>query len=186
MTKNTRASMVRSAASLIGTQGLHATSFSEVLAASGAPRGSIYHHFPDGKGQLAREAVEWTSDQVLGHQAACPPTDSATDVLAWFIELWRTVIVTSSGVAGCAVAGVTINVSADPELGALARTTFRTWVDLLGDQLAAAGLPPERATRLAITALAAMEGALILCRADQSAAPFEAIASEILSLAERA
>jgi len=183
MTSDTRASMVRSAASLIGTQGLHATSFSEVLATSGAPRGSIYHHFPDGKAQLAREAVEWTSDQVMAHQAACPATDSAADILGWFIDLWRAVIVYSSGAAGCAVAGVTINVGTEPELVALARTTFHSWADLLGSQLAAAGLSMERATRLAITALAAMEGALILCRADQSAAPFEAIASEILSLA---
>jgi TetR/AcrR family transcriptional regulator, lmrAB and yxaGH operons repressor len=183
MTNDTRASMVRSAAFLIGTQGLHATSFSEVLAASGAPRGSIYHHFPGGKAQLAREAVEWTSEQVLGHQAACPATDSPTDVLAWFIELWRTVVTQSSGVAGCAVAGVTIDVGGEPDFVELARSTFRSWVDLLGRQLAGAGLPPERATRVATTALAAMEGALILCRCEQGAGPLEAIASEILLLA---
>ena len=183
MTKDTRASMVRSAASLIGTQGLHATSFSEVLAASGAPRGSIYHHFPDGEGQLAREAVEWTSERVLERQGACPPTASPTDVLAWFVELWRGVVINSSGLAGCAVAGVTIDVGGDPELDELARSIFRSWVGLLASQLAGAGLPTERANRLATTALAAMEGALILCRAEQSAGPLEAVASEILSLA---
>ena len=53
MNSNSRARMVRSAAALFGSRGLSATSFSDVLADSGAPRGSIYHHFPGGKKQLA-------------------------------------------------------------------------------------------------------------------------------------
>ena len=62
--------MVRSAASLIRTRGVNATSFSEVLADSGAPRGSIYHHFPEGKKQLAEDAIRWTSERVLAHLRA--------------------------------------------------------------------------------------------------------------------
>ena len=49
MDSNSRARMVRSAAALFGSRGLSGTSFSDVLADSGAPRGSIYHHFPRGK-----------------------------------------------------------------------------------------------------------------------------------------
>ncbi len=57
MTSDSRARMVRSAASLIRTRGVTGTSFSDVLADSGAPRGSIYHHFPEGKEQLAADAI---------------------------------------------------------------------------------------------------------------------------------
>jgi AcrR family transcriptional regulator len=46
--------MVRSAASLIGSRGVDATSFSDVPADSGAPRGSIYHHFREGKRSLPK------------------------------------------------------------------------------------------------------------------------------------
>src|SRR5258706_13273015 len=70
VTKDTRASMVRSAATLIRTRGVSATSFSDVLADSGAPRGSVYHHFPEGKEQLAGDAIRWTSDRVLAHHRA--------------------------------------------------------------------------------------------------------------------
>jgi AcrR family transcriptional regulator len=59
---DSRASMVRGAVSLIRTRGVNATSFSDVLAKSGAPRGSIYYHFPKGKEQLAGDAIRWTSD----------------------------------------------------------------------------------------------------------------------------
>src|SRR3989441_12154394 len=71
MATDTRGSMVRSAAALIRSRGVSATSLSDVLTHSGAPRGSIYHHFPDGKRQLAVDAIDWTSDQVLGHLRSC-------------------------------------------------------------------------------------------------------------------
>src|SRR5207245_7237258 len=70
---DSRASMVRSAASLIRSRGVSATSFSDVLADSGAPRGSIYHHFPDGKAQLAEDAIQWTSERLLTHLRAGAP-----------------------------------------------------------------------------------------------------------------
>ena len=53
-----RERMVDGAMALLARRGLQATSFSEVLAATGAPRGSLYHHFPAGKDQLVAEAVD--------------------------------------------------------------------------------------------------------------------------------
>src|SRR5258707_3227511 len=85
---DSRSSMVRSAASLIRTRGVSATSFTDVLADSGAPRGSIYHHFPRGKEQLAGDAIRWTSDRVLAHQRACTATTAAGG-LECFIGMWR-------------------------------------------------------------------------------------------------
>src|SRR2546422_10139914 len=105
---DSRESMVRGAASLIRTRGMNATSFAEVLAESGAPRGSIYHHFPKGKEQLAGDAIRWTSDRMLAHQRACRAT-TAAGVLGCFIDMWRQVVVASSGAAGCVVAGVAID-----------------------------------------------------------------------------
>ena len=50
--------MVDSAIILLAARGLDGTSFTEVLSASGAPRGSIYHHFPGGKDELIAAAIE--------------------------------------------------------------------------------------------------------------------------------
>src|SRR2546430_15536785 len=105
MTSDSRARMVRSAASLIRTRGVTGTAFSDVLADSGAPRGSIYHHFPEGKGQLAADAIKWTSERVLAHQRECPAT-TPEGVLDWFIDMWRQVVGSSGGRAGGVVAGV--------------------------------------------------------------------------------
>jgi len=171
--------MVRSAASLIRTRGVNATSFSEVLAESGAPRGSIYHHFPNGKEQLAGDAIRWTSEWVLAHQRACRATTPA-GVLDCFIDMWRQVVLASGGAAGCVVAGVAIDTAAaDRALIDVVRATFRWWVDLLAEQLLAVGVPARRASRIALATLAGMEGALILCRAEGHSGPLETVAAEL-------
>jgi TetR/AcrR family transcriptional repressor of lmrAB and yxaGH operons len=186
MPTDSRASMIRSAAALFGSRGLCATSFADVLADSGAPRGSIYHHFPGGKRQLAVDAIAWTSAQVLAHLDACP-ADNAAGVLAWFVDLWRQSVQASGGSSGCPVAGIAIDAgdggdAGDADLMAAARAAFAQWTDRLADKLQAAGLPADRCGPVATTALAAMEGALILCRAERSIQPLEATARELMNL----
>jgi TetR/AcrR family transcriptional regulator, lmrAB and yxaGH operons repressor len=179
---SSRASMICSAAALFGSRGLSATSFSDVLADSGAPRGSIYHHFPGGKKQLAEDAIGWTSEQVLAHLHACP-SSSPSGVLAWFIDLWRQSVQASAGSSGCPVAGIAIDTgSADNDLIGAARAAFTDWTALLAHQLQATGVPVPRARPIATAALAAMEGALILCRAERSSQPLEIIAEELMNL----
>lgn len=182
MAADTRSKMVRSAAALIRTRGANATSFSEVLADSGAPRGSIYYHFPDGKQQLEADAIRWTSDRVLAHQRECRAT-TASGVLECFIDMWRQVVVASHGAAGCVVAGVAIDTEAgEPGLIDVVRATFRSWIALLTEQLVAVGVPPRRAQPIALATVAGMEGALILCRAEGGPAPLETVAAELLRL----
>jgi len=184
MSNDSRARMVRSAASLIRTRGVSATSFSDVIDDSGAPRGSIYHHFPQGKEQLAQDAITWTSGRVLAHQRSCPAT-TPPGVLEWFIDMWRQVAIASGGTAGCVVAGVAVDTLPDAEaLMSVVRATFQSWVDLLAEQLAATGVPAARAHTVAVATLAGMEGALILCRAERSVAPLEGVAKELVRLVE--
>ncbi len=180
MEKDSRQKMIESAAKLIQTRGLNAASFSEVLADSGAPRGSIYHHFPEGKDQLAAEAVRWTSSRVLAFQRAYAG-NSARGVLERFIGMWRKVVEESNGGAGCVVAGVGIDtIAGEPGLIDLVRAIFRDWIGLLTEQLGATGMEASRAGAIATMAVAGMEGALILCRAEQSVAPLDRVAAELL------
>ena len=174
--------MVRSAAVLIRTRGVTATSFSEVLADSKAPRGSIYHHFPNGKEQLAQDAIRWTTERAIRYQSRCPARTPA-EVLDWFVAMWRQVVVDSGATEGCAIAGVAVDTGAgEGSLMSVVHSAFNAYIDLVTDQLAAAGVPGERARTLAITALAAVEGALILCRAERSVTPLEVVASELRRL----
>ena len=182
MATDSRGSMVRSAASLIRSRGVSATSLSDVLADSGAPRGSIYHHFPNGKEQLAEDAIRWTSERLLAHLRSGAPS-SPSAVLERFIDVWRRTVVTSAGTAGCVVAGVAIDTGPDEKaLMDVVRATFRSWAALLTEELEAVGIPPQRAKPIALATLAGMEGALILCRAEGNVKPLDAVAAELMRL----
>ena len=181
VTNDTRETMVRCAAALIGTKGVAGASFTDVLAESGAPRGSIYHYFPDGKRQLTAEAVRWTSDQILGYLAT-GPLDSPRAVLEHFVDLWRRAVIASDGATGCAVAGVAIDTGTDEPLMTTVREAFQSWIDALAERLRRAGLEQERSSSVAVLTIAAMEGALILCRTERAVAPLEAVAKELVRL----
>src|SRR3712207_8589123 len=49
-------------------RGVQGTSFADVLEHSGAPRGSIYHHFGGGKTQLAEEATRWAGEYIRSEE----------------------------------------------------------------------------------------------------------------------
>src|SRR6516225_390832 len=61
---DSRSKMIAAAAELFRQRGYHATTFSEVVQESGAPRGSTYFHFPGGKQELAREAIAMAGDEM--------------------------------------------------------------------------------------------------------------------------
>src|SRR5947209_18098336 len=106
VTSDSRTSMVRSAASLIRSRGLSATSFSDVLADSGAPRGSIYHHFPRGKAQLIEETTRHAGDVIAGGLAAALEQKDPATALRRFIAAWAAGLRESNFTAGCPVRAV--------------------------------------------------------------------------------
>ncbi|AMM20776.1 hypothetical protein AX769_12285 [Frondihabitans sp. PAMC 28766] len=178
MTTDPRRSMVIGAARLLAERGLQETSFSEVLKLTGAPRGSIYHHFPDGKDQLVAEAVDLAGAhaiRLIEQSAGKAPVEIVRD----FIAMWRAVLVHSDFQAGCSVVAVTV-ASDSPDLLAHAANVFRAWRARLAELLAAAGLAPADADRFAALLIASTEGAVVMSRAEQSLDPFELVADQLL------
>src|ERR1700721_410215 len=64
--------MIESAAVLFSERGLQGTSLTDVLTHSGAPRGSVYHHFSGGKPELVEEATRWAGEvTIAGWMVLC-------------------------------------------------------------------------------------------------------------------
>jgi TetR/AcrR family transcriptional repressor of lmrAB and yxaGH operons len=183
MAEHPRDRMINSALVLMGQHGVEATSFSEVLEHSGAPRGSIYHHFPGGKAQLIEEATRHAGDIIvkLLTDAVDRHDDpvAAVDAIAGF---WRTVMHDSDFAAGCPVLAATLEGDRSPAARDAARVAFDRWQHLLADILRRAGVPEERARSLASMSISAVEGAVILARAQRSNAPLERVADELRTL----
>jgi len=57
--------MLEAAIRLLRTSGLSGAGINEIVRESGAPKGSVYHHFPDGKTQIAAEALALYASRVL-------------------------------------------------------------------------------------------------------------------------
>ena len=176
--------MVASAAGLIGSFGVEATSFTDLLADSGAPRGSIYYYFPGGKRQLVRDALAWTSRRILAYQRGCPGR-TPEDIVEHFVDLFRQSLIESNCQAGCPAAATALGFgSRDPMTKRSVKVALRAWIGLLGTQLRARGVSPNRARSLATTTVAAVEGSLILCRAEGSVAPLDAIRTPLRLVAK--
>jgi AcrR family transcriptional regulator len=170
--------MVASAASLLARRGLQATSFSEVLEKSGAPRGSVYHHFPGGKDEMIGEALDAAravAIELLDRKAGA----TAEELTAWFIHIWREVLIRSNFEAGCAVLAVAV-ASDSPEQLEHTAAVFRGWRGRLAELLERGGLTSRDAARFAATLVASCEGAVVLSRAEQSLEPFDLVAEQLL------
>ncbi len=173
-----RERMIAGAVRLLAKYGLQATSFSEVLELTGAPRGSIYHHFPEGKDQLISAAVDLAGAhalQVLDDQIGA----SAEEITAVFLGLWRELLSRSQFGAGCAVLAVTVATDSRDLLNH-AGAVFRAWRGRLAELLEQGGLTTQEAVHFAATLVAASEGAVVLSRAEQRMEPFDLVAEHLL------
>jgi TetR/AcrR family transcriptional regulator, lmrAB and yxaGH operons repressor len=177
---DSRTSMISSAAALIGARGLSGTSFSDVLADSGAPRGSIYHHFPGGKAQLVTEAVQRYAALTLRAINRAAESGSSVDTVRMFVETVRSGLRASDFRSGCAIAGVVLDLG--PEEAALLTLTaesFRLWRNRLAATFRRDGATEAQARRLGTLVVAAVEGALILARAERDVAPIADVGHEL-------
>jgi len=176
--------MIREAALALARKGLQRASFSEVLEAAGAPRGSLYHHFPNGKAELVLDALAAASERVtkaLDATAGKP----APEVAAAFFAIWRNVLALTDFGAGCAVAAVTVAAETPAQIDSVA-AIFRAWRDQLAGLLAAGGIEDKQSHSLAATLVSAAEGAVVLARAERAFAPFDLVAEALVAVVRAA
>jgi AcrR family transcriptional regulator len=180
VTADSRDKMIRATVDLLRERGYSGTSLADVLARSGGPRGSIYHHFPGGKQELATEALRRYAAGIRRRLAAVAEQGSALDVLHALIGVARDGLRATDFAVGCAVAGVVLDPA--PDLLEPAAQALAEWREVIAGALTRDGVDSVRARRLATVVLAAFEGALILSRAERDTAALDAIEHELAVL----
>ena len=188
MTQDTRTRMLEKTATLLQHRGYYGTSLSDILAASSAPRGSLYFHFPGGKDQLVIEATRTAADAATAELRHLLETaETPARAVRAYAEGAAAFMRESDFTFGCPVAPVILDAAGNvPELEALCKATLEGWQALMRDAFSKAGIATARAPTLALVAVAAIEGGLILARANRDASPLETIAVELEAMIEAA
>lgn len=183
-----RETIVSATATLLRRRGYAATGLAEIIAESGAPKGSLYHYFPGGKDQIAAEAVRYAGERVAGtftelDQGAA----SAADVIRAYGRLVAGWMAQSGFRDGCPITTTLLETAPDKaSVTEAGRAAFSAWAAIIANRLVADGVAPERATHLARLALMTIEGALIFARVEADDAPLLAAADEVAALLEQA
>ncbi len=181
MANDVRRRMAKAALGLIAERGVGGTSIADVLERSGAPRGSVYHHFPGGKDEMVLAAMEYMANEARAPLAALKGADVA-GIITGFVNLWRHVLLRSDFAAGCASAGVATSAESD-ELRAAARRVFEAWTGDLAGLFVHTGMERSKANDLAWMLFASTEGALIFARSERSMRAMDLVERQLLDLA---
>jgi AcrR family transcriptional regulator len=179
-----RQRIVAGAADMISRRGLSATSIREMAKHADAPLGSTYHYFPDGKQQLAAEAVRHAGEMIARSLRKALRAGPGAGLGA-FLALWRAIVVDTDFRAGCPVLAVAIE---EPPTGEIppalagAAEVFDEWENLLAASLREHGAEPRQAAQVATLIVAAVEGAVAMCRAKRSTEPLDRTAEQLQQL----
>lgn len=171
--------MLISAAEVLRERGAAGVTIDEVLARSGAPRGSVYHHFPEGRSQLLREALDYAGDAITASIDEAAGKNS-TVMLRRFVQLWEDALIASDYSAGCPVLAAAIGSGEDEQqLTAVAGDIFSRWREASKQAYIREGFDEAEAASLADTTISAMEGAVVLCRSVRSLEPLHEVAGQL-------
>jgi TetR/AcrR family transcriptional repressor of lmrAB and yxaGH operons len=181
MAKDTRTRLIETTAALLQHRGYHGTSLNDILEASGAPRGSLYFHFPGGKDELAIEATRGAVDLATRElQEALAQAKTPAQGVRAYVDAAGRLLRETDYTFGCPVAPVILDAAGGVEaLAALCKQAFRTWAEMLRQAFVAAGMPARRADALALLVLAAIEGMLLLARAERDCGALTTVAAEL-------
>ncbi len=183
--RSSREAFIHTTAKLLRRRGYAASGLNEIVAHSGAPKGSLYFHFPGGKEELAIAAMGHAGAQLRAAIAQLlASSDDLGEALARVVDVLAAGLQASGFRDGCPIATVALEAASESEpLRASAAAVFDSWLAVIAQRLRDAGLSTSAAERRALHVLAAIEGALILARARHDLVPLSAVREELRALA---
>ncbi|MFZ5630288.1 MAG: TetR/AcrR family transcriptional regulator [Spirochaetota bacterium] len=179
-----RLRILQATADSLTRKGYSATGLNEIIAESGAPKGSLYHYFPDGKEQLAVEALALSTDEWFSQLSAI--MNKAADPSAAIRMVCKAMakqLKESKWENGCPIATVTLEVASTiPAIQQAADTHWKRWHEAIRAYFCRFDMQVPDA--LITTAIAAFEGGLLLSRAHRSEKPLLQVGETLAPLFE--
>ena len=171
--------MVRTMSRLLQRQGYAATGLNEVVEQAGAPKGSLYFHFPGGKEQLASESLAASGASIRRVIEATLASAESPAAAVQRLAMGLGGALAASGYSeGCPIATVALEEATVSEpIRSCSAEAFRSWEAAIAERFVQFGWGPVPAASAATLILSALEGGLILSRAYRSTEPLSAVAA---------
>jgi TetR/AcrR family transcriptional regulator, lmrAB and yxaGH operons repressor len=166
-----RERLLNGARRLLAEKGYAGMELRDVAERGKAPRGSIYHHFPGGKRQLAIEAAELEGTEIRAAIERSLRERGLAETLTMFGEMFRRRVKDQPERLGCPVAAAALARPEDPALAAAATKAFQSWEAPIAAALRDEGVGKRDAETFAGLVVSTVEGALIRARAAGDEAP---------------
>jgi len=168
-----RERLLNGARRLLAEKGYAGMELRDVAERGHAPRGSIYHHFPGGKRQLAVEAAELEGREIHAAIERSLAKHGLAGTLRAFGEYFRRRVKDKPEHLGCPVAAAALARPEDPALAAAATAAFESWEEPIAAALREEGVDDAEAAAFAGLVVSTVEGALVRARAAASEAPLD-------------
>jgi len=168
-----RERLLNGARRLLAEKGYAGMELRDVAERGKAPRGSIYHHFPGGKRQLAVEAAELEGTEIRAAIERSLAERGLAETLTMFGETFRRRVKDRPELLGCPVAAAALARPEDPALAAAATAAFQSWEAPIAAALREEDVAAGDAEAFAGLVVSTVEGALVRARAAGDQAPLD-------------
>lgn len=176
-----RTRLVATTAALLQRQGYEGTSIKRILREAGATYGSLYHFFPDGKEELAAEALRYGAEDFADLlRRGLSSTEDPAGAVANCAVLLADSLRESDWTDGCPVAATALEIiGRSPLIQHASDEALRQWRGLIASKLKSGGLDEGPAAALACTVLSTLEGAELLSRVSGDNEPLHLAAQHL-------
>ena len=178
---NAREQILQTTCALLEKQGYHGTGLNEIVKESGAPKGSLYHYFPEGKEQITAEAVlqsgKITAERI---RVELGESGSASKAVYDFVLKVADNVELSGFAAGSPLTAVAMETATQSERINLAcREAYGMLQSAFNEKLVECGFTKSKSDDLASFIVASIEGGIILSRTHHTANPLRLVAKQL-------
>lgn len=179
--ESTKDTILEAASNLFKRQGYHGTGLNQIIEESGAPKGSLYYHFPKGKEEIALEAINLIKHHVLTNVFEdLNQKDHPIEAFQYHVNKIATFF-DQKGSMDCLQMGVIASETAitHESLRIACDCAYKDWQAMYASKLKEFGFESEKAKKLSVTINAMIEGACLLSMMDKSGYPLRCVAKQL-------
>jgi TetR/AcrR family transcriptional repressor of lmrAB and yxaGH operons len=182
--RSPREQIIATTCDLLESQGFHGTGLNQIVQQSGAPKGSLYYYFPDGKDGIAEAAIKEAGQRVEEHiRERLAVSDDAAEAVRLFVSAIAQHVEASGFLSGGPLVTVAMETATtNDRLNLACRSAYSQLQSAFEDKLAMSGYGKQQAGALATFITAAIEGGVILCRTYHTGNPLRLIAEQLANM----